>query len=293
MKKYEFGEQYTAVAYHIYITRPDVFVKGVSGSDREGKTVENVEALRIAHQVVRYLPRRLYEWYHGLNHLHIIDSRLEFLDGEPLDARIRYVHFDDNHISTLPVGFFKNAQNLELFSVERNRLTQVSTDVLTTMPKLRFVSFAGNRIRILPGDLFRGNIELECMNFENNGLVNVGRDLVKDLTKLEGAGFDGNVCINMHYKKGEDIVGLLTKDLTEHCGGQCTGNKDSLNKISELYDQLEQQIQSQPWCERVTKNSRWGSDESDSHESEEEGRMQKMGNSDKSSCPFAHYDPMQ
>jgi len=237
-KEYDFGTQYAAIVYPITIPRGDYFVQGLDAMYHDGKGPDDVLSLHIAGQDVEFLPHKYLDWYKNINHVHIVGSRLTTLENEQLDGRIRYLHLDGNRIESIPVDFFRNSKDMELLSMESNRITKLDSELFTAMTKLNYVSFAGNRLRTLPGNLFRNNLNILCMSFENNALVSVGTDLVSHLTKLKGVSFDGNVCINSAYLKEDRITEKLTTELTANCSGKCGTVAKSQNTIEALMDRL-------------------------------------------------------
>lgn len=297
-KDYDFGRQYTAIVYKLSIPRGDFFVNGIDGVNVDGQTNDNVQAIHIVHQTTKFLPRRVLDFYKNVNHYHVVDSGLETLVGEPLDRRIRYVHFDDNRIRTIPREFFQNTVDMQLISIERNLLTILDAEMFRGMPALRWVSFAGNRIRTLPGTLFSANVNLECLSFENNGLTTVGGDLVKSLTKLKGVSFDGNTCINVAYWNEPSMRAELTTEFTTNCAGRCTNMDAPQKEIDNMNDIVDQMEDKKPECSW----SKWGtlngnkngdrhhyshSDSSESNENDIEKKQLHYGPNH--ACPHAHY----
>jgi len=291
-KTYEFGSQYAAVVYNLRISGPGAVIQGIDTVDKEQKGEDGVEVLHIAHQVAKFLPKKLFDWYKNINHIHVVDSQLESLEGETLDGRIRYLHMDDNKLAKIPTDFFRESKDLELLSMDRNKLTALDSELFKDMPKLRWVSFAGNRIRTLPGDLFMANINIECLSFENNGMVSTGRGLVSKLDKLKGVSFDGNLCINVAYMKDTDIKGKLTKDLEAQCDGQCESKVELRDTILSLKDKIKMMSDEHPKCS----SGKAEMDESDSHsrssESSESDENEDRRNPAKRPCPYAQYHPM-
>ncbi|KAG5667837.1 hypothetical protein PVAND_015806 [Polypedilum vanderplanki] len=296
-KTYDFGRQYSAIVYKLNILGGDCFVQNIETTNVQGMTNDQVEAIHIVHQNVRYLPHRVLDWFKNVVHFHIIDSGLETLDGEPLDGRIRYVHLDDNRIKIVPRGFFANTGNMELISMERNMIESLDDQLFRGMSKLRWISFAGNRIKRLPGTLFVGTPNLECISFENNGLTNVGAELVRDLTKLKGVSFDGNVCINIAYWNEPTMRVELGKEFTTNCGGRCDGIDQFQKDIYNLSDKIEMMEEEKPMCSWF-KNYYMSSTpmDSHSHSSEESNEDYDMDKKQKygpnHACPYAHYQPM-
>lgn len=295
-KEYEFGRQYVAIAYKLSIPGSDFYVSGVESTNMQGMTNDNVQGLHIVHQETRYLPRKVFDWYKNIVHFHVVASGVETLEGEPLDARIRFIHLDDNRIWTVPKEFFSQTRDMELISMERNNIEVLEPEMFRAMPKLRWVSFAGNRIRRLPGTLFRANPALECFSFENNGLTNVGAELVRDLKKLKGVSFDGNVCINIAYWNEPNMVADLTEDITTNCGGRCDTVAQQINSIDRMYDMIEKMEAKKPACSWfkygwMAKHFGAGSSGSDSNESGENRRYQHHGYQygPNHACPHAHY----
>lgn len=291
-KQYDFGRQYTAVVYRCMLPRETFFVEGINATYSEGKGPDDVEVLHITHQQVTRLPRKVFDWYKNINHIHIVGSGLETLEGEQLDARIRYLHLDDNNIRVVPRNFFQNSQELMLLSMERNRIESLDADLLASVPKLRWVSFAGNRIRTLPGTIFRVNNVIECLSFENNGLVNIGSELVRGLEKLKGVSFDGNVCINSAYSKESNVRDLLTQEFTANCGGRCGQSSiNSQNSISNLEDRIDELEKEAPKCSvGIEKQWKHDSSESDSDEHDEHDNHQHHPSG--KPCPHAHFNAM-
>jgi len=279
-KEYEFGTQYAAVVYQLIIPSGDYFVQGLDAMNRDGKGPDDVLSLHIAGQDVEFLPHKYLEWYKNINHLHIAGSGLTTLENEQLDGRIRYLHLDGNRIESIPVDFFRNSKDMELLSMERNRITKLDSDLFTGMTKLRYISFAGNRLRTLPGDLFRNNLNIIRMSFENNALISVGTDLVSHLTKLKTVSFDGNVCINSVYLNEDRITEKLTTELTKNCSGKCGTVAKSQNTIESLMDRL---------GEFERSDRKWNDQSSESNESNETGDHDDQ---EKKPCPYAHYQPM-
>lgn len=274
------------------IPRETFFVEGINATYSDGKGPDDVEVLHIAHQQVSRLPKKVFDWYKNINHIHIVGSGLETLEGEQLDARIRYLHLDENVIKVVPRNFFEHSQELMLLSMERNRIETLEADLFVSVPKLRWVSFAGNRIRRLPGTIFRVNTVIECLSFENNGLVNIGSELVRGLEKLKGVSFDGNVCINSAYSKESNVRDLLTQEFTANCGGRCGQSAiESQNSISSLEDRIDELEMEAPKCsagiKKPWKNAQHDSSESDSDEHDEDHRHPSG-----KPCPHAQFKPM-
>ncbi|CAG9811572.1 unnamed protein product [Chironomus riparius] len=289
-KTYDFGRQYAALVYRCMIPRETFFVEGINATYWDGKGPDDVEVLHIVHQTVTRLPRKFFDFYKNINHIHIIGSGLETLEGEQLDARIRYLHLDENVIRVVPKTFFERSQELMLLSMERNRIETLDADLFVTMPKLRWVSFAGNRIRTLPGTIFRVNTVIECLSFENNGLVNIGIELVRGLEKLKGVSFDGNVCINSAYSKESNARDLLTKEFTANCAGRCgQAALESQNSISSLRDRIHELEREAPKCAEEMKKSRTidNHESSESESDEDDDSNVPAGKL----CPHAQYKP--
>ncbi|XP_070508345.1 phospholipase A2 inhibitor beta-like [Chironomus tepperi] len=290
-KPYDFGRQYTAVVYKCMIPRETFFVEGINATYWDGKGQDDVEALHIVHQQVTRLPRKVFDFYKNINHIHIIGSGLETLDGEQLDSRIRYLHLDGNVIKVVPKVFFEQSQELMLLSMERNRIETLDADLFVSMPKLRWVSFAGNRIRTLPGSMFRVNTVIECLSFENNGLVSIGNELVKGLDKLKGVSFDGNVCINSAYSKESNVRDLLTQEFIANCAGRCGQSSiESQNSIRNLEDRIKELESEAPKCSGQIKKSK-NMKQQQSSESDSDEDLDKNMPAGKQ-CPHAHYEAM-
>lgn len=291
-KPYDFGRQYAAVVYKCMIPREVYFVEGINATYWDGKGPDDVQSLHIVHQQVTRLPRKVLDWYKNINHIHIIGSGLETLEGEQLDARIRYLHLDGNFIKVVPKTFFERSQELMLLSMEKNRIEVLDAELFVTMPKLRWVSFAGNRIRTLPGTIFRVNTVIECLSFENNGIVNIGSELVRGLEKLKGVSFDGNVCINSAYSKESNVRDLLTQEFTANCGGRCGQSSiESQNSITNLKDRIRDLERQAPRCaaEISKKSKQLITQDSSESDSEEDNHMNIPS---KQPCPHAHFKPM-
>lgn len=139
-QKYDFGVQYVAIVYQLSVPRGDYYVQGITSTNIQGLTDDNVQGLHIAHQFTRFLPHKVLEFYKNINHYHVVGSGLEILGNEPLDGRIRYVHFDDNQIRVIPKTFFATSGDMELISFERNRIETLDADIFREMTKLRWVS---------------------------------------------------------------------------------------------------------------------------------------------------------
>lgn len=292
---YDFGPQYTAIVYGVVVPGKENFVKAIEATYTDGKGPDDVLALNIFNQDVKFLPKKFFDFYKNVNHIHIVESNLQSLEGEVLDGRIRYIHLDGNDIVTVPKTFFGNARELMLVSMERNKIESLDADLFVTMPKLRWVSFAGNRIRTLPGNLFRVNVNIECLSFENNGLVTVGRELVQGLEKLKGVSFDGNVCINSAFSsKQHNVREMLTKEFTTFCAGQCNGNAASQKNIDDYEDKIEALEEAYPKCDsygyNVFYDSKENDDEHHEHNEHHEHHDHKYGPN--KPCPYAHYNPM-
>lgn len=244
------------------------------------------------------LPRKVFDWYKNINHIHIVGSGLESIEGEQLDARIRYLHLDENAIRVVPRNFFEHSQELLFLSMERNRIETLDADLLVSVPKLRWVSFAGNRIRTLPGTIFRVNTVIECLSFENNGLVNIGSELVRGLEKLKGVSFDGNVCINSAYSKESNVRDLLTQEFTANCGGRCGHSAiASQNSISSLEDKIDELEMEAPKCSAGIKKP-WKFVQNDSSDSDSDEHVHDHENDyhnhhpSGKPCPHAHFKAM-
>lgn len=273
------------------IPREPYFVEGINATYWDGKGPDDVEALHIVHQHVSRLPRKVLDFYKNINHIHIIGSELETLEGEQLDGRIRYLHLDGNYIRVVPKTFFEHSQEMMLLSMERNRIEALDAELFVTMPKLRWVSFAGNRIRTLPGTMFRVNTVIECLSFENNGLVNIGSELVRGLEKLKGVSFDGNVCINSAYSKESNVRDMLTQEFTANCGGRCgQATIESQNSISKLRDRIRELERQAPKCTAEIKKSNHVADHDSSESESDESDDKNMPS--KQPCPHAQYKPM-
>lgn len=138
-EEYDFGAQYVAVVYKFYVPTGDYSIGGVETTNLQGLKDDDVQGLHVVHQYSKYLPKRIFDWFKNVNHLHVVGSDLEFLGDQPLDGRIRFVHFNDNKIREIPKNYFRSTVNMELISFERNRIETLNEGIFTGLAKLRWV----------------------------------------------------------------------------------------------------------------------------------------------------------
>jgi hypothetical protein len=136
---YDFGNQYVAVVYGLKVPTGDYTVKGIETTNLQGLTDNDVRGIHVVHQYCKYMPKKFFDWFKNVNHLHFVGSELEFLGDEPLDGRIRYVHFDDNKIRKIPTNYFRSTVDMELISFERNRIETLDEKIFMGLGKLRWV----------------------------------------------------------------------------------------------------------------------------------------------------------
>jgi Leucine rich repeat len=296
-KDFDFGRQYSAVTYQVFIPTGDYVVEKVESTNLDGKTNDNVEGLYISHQYVRYLPTGVLDVYRNINHYHVVGSHLKYLNNQQLDRRIRFIHFDDNEIEEIPTEFFRNSVDLEVISLAKNRIGNLREDTFRGMPKLRWVSLAGNRLRYLPGSLFMGNTNLERISFENNGLTKIGSELVKGLTKLKEVSFDANNCINNGYWYESNIIDELTKEFTINCNGRCDNMNGPQKSMEETHDKVIEMRDRYPKCSNMVDffsnivNS--ASSSSSSESSEDTSYNAHYKNMVPKVCPYSGYPVSQ
>lgn len=268
--KYDYGTQYTCFVTGFYVDGPDFVVNQGRAKHLPGKGQNDVEAVHIENQFVKYLPKRMEGLFMNMISYRVENCKLEALGNFNFDKKLRFVYFDNNMIKNVPKDIFRDTADMEYISMNENRIENLDKDLFRNMPKLRFVSFSGNRLRRLDGEMFMNNGNMEFMYFNDNGLASIGVDLVKRLTKLKVVNFDSNICINDAYFSDPSVVDNLTREFTNYCSGQCDNmiNVDQqMKSLQAQKNEIRQQNQfhndaKRTYCQRQQMSSSSSSSES-------------------------------
>jgi hypothetical protein len=139
-KKYDFGVQYVAKVYQLSIPTSNYYITGVDTTNVRGLSNTDVQGLHIVSQDVHFMPGKVLDFFPNINHYHVVGSGLESVGTTPLDGRIKYIHFDDNRIRTVPKSFFGAGGELMYISFERNLIETLEGGIFGGLTNLKYVS---------------------------------------------------------------------------------------------------------------------------------------------------------
>ena len=166
-----------------------------SGTLRPGYDVVKISAIN---QIVNYLPTS-YSIFSHLNSLLIQDSAQNFLlktDFNNLpklkELRLKFGQIHEIHEDT-----FKTTPELEVLSIQSQKIKTLPVTLLNGLKMLKTVSFYGNQIEVLDAALFKDNHLLISVDFDSNHLSIIGATLLDQLTVLKAVSFFNNPCIFM------------------------------------------------------------------------------------------------
>lgn len=91
-------------------------------------------------------------------------------------------------------------------------LTEISNEVLKSLPKLRILYVNRNKITALDGDLFKYSPNLQHFAFDHNKITNMGDNLFKGLSKLTNIWPDHNPCVKKYVHSLSETIKLLRRD---------------------------------------------------------------------------------
>ncbi|CAO1294345.1 unnamed protein product, partial [Diamesa serratosioi] len=149
-------------------------------------------------------------------------------------TKLTFLSLSDNLITEVPVGIFKDLQNLktlklngnqlkslhdfagmenlEELNLYNNKLTSVPIDVFSTLPKLKVIGLGGNQIEEIPNGVFSNNLQLERIFLYENKIKFLGSSVFDGLTELNYVSLLWNVCIDKNYE-GSSGINQLKKDI--------------------------------------------------------------------------------
>lgn len=142
------GDRYACIANVINSGSPTL--ESVIGVHQAGKSNDDVEWLRIAHQNLTSVPGGIVEFFKNLDTLWIEASSLMSISANDLRPFPRLIHLD----------------------LLANKLTSIDGDLFKYTPNLLWVYFDSNQIQHIGHDLVTSLSDLTVLFFQNNLCIN-------------------------------------------------------------------------------------------------------------------------
>lgn len=140
----------------------------------------------------------------NLLQLSVSNNRIDDITG--LCDTIQSLVLDDNLIGeNSPSNFhtLKGLTNMLYLSMNRNRINNLTNDLVSCMPNLTTLFLAGNTIKAIPVDFFKNNPKLNILDFSEN-----------EITRLDPDIFQYSLIIHRIYFQANEIT-TIPKNVTD------------------------------------------------------------------------------
>jgi len=93
---------------------------------------------------------------------------------EAISSQLEFLHLQDNHIESLPLGVFRTLFNLRELELHNNRLTQLTDGMFTGLTNLHYLTLNKNRISAVDSNTWRALPSLVTLVLDDNLLSEGG-----------------------------------------------------------------------------------------------------------------------
>lgn len=132
------GELYTCNVGSIHVEEPNMTLERVDGAHMEGKSSDDVKAISVDSQVLKFIPNGLGETFKNLEALHIQKSELTVIAKEDLQQfpNLKSLAVNDCNLQQLESGLFQFNPKLKVLQLQYNKISFIATDIFEPIKDL-------------------------------------------------------------------------------------------------------------------------------------------------------------
>lgn len=200
--RFELNADYWCHAENVDIDSPNIRVASVKGNHVNNLTVDNVTALKIVGQSLKFVPQKLSVFLPNLSTIIVDRSKLKVVDETSFEGfrKLKKLAITGNNLTTIEDEVLDNLLGLEVLDLSSNSIANLTESFLQAFNKLKVVNLSYNRLTNIEIDLILSKNGIEEFNFSHNKINSIDPQIIKRLKMAKLINFEGNVCIDSKYE---------------------------------------------------------------------------------------------
>ncbi len=123
----------------------------------------------------------------------------------PEGEEITFVSFQNNDLTRVPVGYFKNLPSLDILHLSTNEISVIEDKSFLNVPSITMLGIHTNQLREIKTHMFSGLVNLRKLYLHRNQINLVQPDSFKDLSSLN----EFNIFSNQLHTLTESVFDAL------------------------------------------------------------------------------------
>lgn len=164
-------------------------------------------------------------WYRGVGTMKSLSNSIftTFLNME-------YFYISNQHgFEVIKPHFLKSANNLTVFWIENNILSNLRARLFVYAPQLQYINLQSNKIRSIHRLTFNGLSNLKGVYLKNNQLSNLHPGTFSPIIHLKVLDLLGNVCLDSKYEDAHSKSNVIEEEISRFCDYDLT--RSEMQKI--------------------------------------------------------------
>lgn len=123
----------------------------------------------------------------------------------------------DCKFETLKPEYLTNANNLKVFGIWSNDITNLGASLFVNAQNLEHINFQGNKIERIDRLTFSNLTKLQGLYLPNNRISNIHPDTFSHLKDLQVLNLLGNICINRFFENANKRFKEIEDEIKKSC----------------------------------------------------------------------------